>query len=373
MAQLSEELDIYNPKHLILDKALVFSRRSRIKAIDLKILYHIFFYSDRFGGRKAEIPVSDFNDALRHGIHTNSYTYLNKHLRSLNETYKDMLWIINDGGKYLILDPLEYYHIDKEKVSFKVDSRIKKYIGSKVKDGVDIRLTDLRLFRNTGLAFNIRLYEMFLYEAQKTAFPDSYYKLSYPEAVLMSGKIDISDEKIRKIYKGNKPDESFIYDEKLYDNFATSMSNLGTAVDTAVSELNSLSGPTGIEIKYKKLQQEKWVNRGVKLDGFLFKIMKTKEREISLEEFLSLSQTLDEKFTPNELDSIIRYQQENFGNTIREIEAYYRKNVKLGKKKLLSELLSYDIAPDEKEEREEMVRLWLKSRDVKDGRYRLGK
>jgi hypothetical protein len=75
----------------------------------------------------------------------------------------------------------------------------------------------------------------------------------------------------------------------------------------------------------------------------------------------------------NQIDSIIRYQQENFGNTIREIETYYRKNVKLGKKKLLSKLLSSDIAPDEKEEREEMVRLWLKSRDVKDGRYRLGK
>ena len=137
-------------------------------------------------------------------------------------------------------------------------------------------------------------------------------------------------------------------------------------------ELNALSGSTGMEIKYKKLQQEKWVNRGVKLDGFLFKIMNKKEREISLEEFLSLSQALDEKFTPNELASIMRYQQENFGNTAREIEAYYRKNEKMGKKRLLSKLLSSDIAPEEKEERDKMVLLWLKSRDVKDGRYRRG-
>ena len=370
MSQLTEELDIFNPKHLILDKALVFSRRSRIKAIDLKILYHIFFYSDKFGGRKVEIPVSDFNDALRHGIHTNSYTYLNKHLREMNETYKDMLWFIFEGEKYTILNPLEYYCIDEEKVSFKVNPKINKYIGRSVKDGVDIQLTDLRLFHNTGLAFNIRLYEMFLYESQKTAFPDSYYKLSYPEAVVMSGKIDIRDEKVRKIYKGKNPDENFVYDEKLYDSFTTSMVNLGKAIDIAVSELNALSGSTGIEIKYKKLQQEKWVNRGVKLDGFLFKIINKNEREISLDEFLSLSLALDEKFTPNELASIMRYQQENFGNTAREIEAYYRENEKMGKKRLLSKLLSTDIAPEEKEERAKIVMLWLKSWDVKDGRYR---
>ena len=370
MARSAEELCIYDPKHLVMDKALIYSRRSKIRAIDLKILYHIFYYSDKFGGNLTEISVSDFTEALRCGIHTYSNPYLYDHLKEMKEIYKDMIWFIKDGKKYQIVCPLESFYMDEEKVSFKVDPMISRHLGKNVKDGADIQLTDLKLFKNTGLSFNIRMYEILKYEAGKTAHADSYMKLSYPEAVLMSGRVDMADEKVKEYYLGKKSDENFVYDEKLYDSFNTSMATLKNAIDSAVNEINGLSSTLGIEVAYKKLPQEQWVNRGIKLDGFLFRVTRTRKEEMSLEQFLTLSRKLDDKYSPSELDSIIRFQQDNFGNTPADISDYYKENEKLGRGRILKKLTTVNIAPEKELERMEAASVWEKTKDIKDGRYR---
>ena len=97
-----------------------------------------------------------------------------------------------------------------------------------------------------------------------------------------------------KYYKENVDENTFVYEEKLYDDFNTSMANLRDTTDTAVNELNKLSSTTGLNVEFKAIQQDKWVNRGIKLDGFIFKIVSEQNDILSLNEFLQLSKKVGE-------------------------------------------------------------------------------
>ena len=369
MSSLSDIRDIYEPKHLFLSKELIYSRRSKTKAIDLKILYHIFYYSLKSGGEEVELLCSDFSDVLKHGIHTNSQSYLNQHQKEIADIYDLFIWIIKSGEGYEILKPLDYYFYDEKKVRFKINQRFYEYL-SKDTDGISIDLSDFRPFRNTGLAFNMRLYEILKYEASRTSFKEDYVRFNYPDAVLLSGRVDISDERIMKYYKENVDENTFVYEEKLYDDFNTSMANLRNTIETAVNELNKLSSTTGLNVEFKAIQQDKWVNRGIKLDGFIYKIISDKSFNLSLDDFLQLSKKVDEKFSPNELADIIRFQQSSYGCTLDNIVDFYRQHEKAGRKKLLDYYLKINISNVNENARGELIELWDKSKNVKDGRFR---
>lgn len=369
MSSLSDITDVYEPKHLFLNKDLIYSRRSKTRAIDLKILYHIFYFSLKSGGEEVELTCYEFSDALRHGIHTNSYSYLNQHQKEMADIYDSFIWIVKTPEGYEILKPVDYYYKDEKTVRFKINQRFYEYLSQK-KDGISIDLSDFRPFRNTGLAFNMRLYEILKYEASKTSFKEDYVRFNYPDAVLLSGRVDISDEKIQKYYIDNIDESTFVYEEKLYDDFNTSMANLRNTTETAVKELNKLSSTTGLKVEFKAIQQERWVNRGIKLDGFIFKIKTEPNNDITLDDFLQLSRKLDDKFSPNELADIIMYQQSSHGATFDGIVEFYKQHENSGKKRLLNYYLKLNASNKNEKLREELIQIWDRSKNVKDGRYR---
>lgn len=369
MSSLSDISDIYEPKHLFLSKELIYARRSKTRAIDLKILYHILYFSMKNGGEEVELLCSEFSDVLKHGIHTNSQSYLNQHQKEIADIYDSFTWIVKNEEGYEILKPIDYYFKDEKKVRFKINQRFYEYL-SKDTDGISIDLSDFRPFRNTGLAFNMRLYEILKYEASKTSFKEDYVRFNYPDAVLLSGRVDISDEKYQKYYINNIDESTFVYEEKLYDDFNTSMANLRNTTETAVNELNKLSSTTGFNVEFKAIQQDKWVNRGIKLDGFIFKIISDKNMDLSLDDFLQLSRKLDEKFSPNELAEIIMYQQSSHGCTLDNIVEFYKQHEKSGRKRLLDNYLKLNVSNINENTRGELISLWDRSKNITDGRFR---